>query len=181
MHWRACRSPITFEVGAFVDGPELNLSRPPDMPLAGTASYRGTGSRDVYRRKWIRCRFTPWSRGGRRVRGNCRSPCRLRIRHNHRACWMRNSCQGRWCLLRSIRKCPVVRHDDDLQGAVRSGVVRQDTRHLPGIKRTYYWRTAPRHQIKWDLGRAILQPAKWRRSAPRCRYDSRSGYDGRWQ
>ncbi len=30
------------EVGAFVDGPELDLTDPPDMPIQGTARYEGT-------------------------------------------------------------------------------------------------------------------------------------------
>ena len=29
------------EIGTFVDGPELDLSAPPDMPISGTASYSG--------------------------------------------------------------------------------------------------------------------------------------------
>ena len=32
------------EAGAFVDGPELSLSNPPDMPVSGTASYAGTAA-----------------------------------------------------------------------------------------------------------------------------------------
>ena len=41
LHARA-GNPLTVEAGAFVDGPELDLSNPPDMPVSGSASYRGT-------------------------------------------------------------------------------------------------------------------------------------------
>ena len=32
------------DAGAFVDGPELSLSNPPNLPVQGTASYRGTAA-----------------------------------------------------------------------------------------------------------------------------------------
>ena len=37
-------NPISLDVGAFVEGPELSLSEPPTLPVSGTATYRGPSS-----------------------------------------------------------------------------------------------------------------------------------------
>ena len=34
--------PAAIEVGAFIDGPELDKNNPPTLPISGTASYRGS-------------------------------------------------------------------------------------------------------------------------------------------
>ncbi len=35
---------LTVEAGAFIDGPELSLNDPPNLPVSGSASYRGTAA-----------------------------------------------------------------------------------------------------------------------------------------
>ena len=40
-YWVHLASGSSLEAGAFVDGPELSLSDPPDLPVSGTASYEG--------------------------------------------------------------------------------------------------------------------------------------------
>lgn len=40
-YWVHLASDSSLEVGAFVDGPELSLSDPPELPVSGTASYEG--------------------------------------------------------------------------------------------------------------------------------------------
>ena len=36
--------PFSLQIGAFTDGPELDLNNPPTLPISGTASYRGSAS-----------------------------------------------------------------------------------------------------------------------------------------
>ena len=36
--------PLVLEIGAFIDGPELNLNDPPVLPISGTADYRGSSA-----------------------------------------------------------------------------------------------------------------------------------------
>ena len=44
-YWlHAAANPFSLQIGAFVDGPELDLSNPPTLPLSGTASYQGSSA-----------------------------------------------------------------------------------------------------------------------------------------
>ena len=37
-------NPFSLQVGAFVDGPELDMSNPPSLPVSGAASYQGSSA-----------------------------------------------------------------------------------------------------------------------------------------
>ena len=136
-------NPITIEAGAFADGPGLDPSSPPNMPVTGSASYQGAAA-GMYAAEYG---SDAGSLSGGAEVGKFSADATLNANFNDGTisgcCWLRISNQGHRDLLRFIRHSQYVRHDHDTPSEAGVREFRPNTRHLRGIERENHRRTNP--------------------------------------